>query len=292
MHFRRTRRIGRKGRRIGRRRGSFRRSFRRFSKRGLKGRGHASRMRVRQPTFFSDATFVKLNYHTRLYIQAGATPKVYIYELNDIWDPDGQVGGKTAYGQEYWAALYQKFTVYGSKIYAELIGTNAVNASQCCDLVYWPTASSTIGSDNDFNSVIPYAKQKIIQLGSGRTNYRVKSYMSTAKICGVDKKRISDDPNFSGLTSVSSTGGASPNNLAAWFFSFQSADRVATIDCILNLKITYYVKFYGRKIPLWNIASSGDTDFPSHAFNNGPTGGYTGPYGPSGAAGPNPGYGG
>lgn len=285
MRFRRTRRFGGR-RRFGRRR-SIRTAFRRFSKKGGKRRsGKASKIRIRQPSFFADSTYVKLHYHARVNKVVGASPAVYMFALNDIWDPDLQIGGKTAYGQEYWAQFYKYFTVFGSKISINFISIDASVTNQALDVVLWPSASTTFGADNDFNSCIPYAKQKIVQGASGRSGYLLYNYMSTSKIMGVAKKRVADDPNFSGQTvPTSGSGGSGPNSAAAWFISLQSADRLQNTSTTMNIRLTYYVKFYGRKIPLWSTAP-GDTNYPSHAFTGGPTGGFTGPYGPTGVGAP------
>lgn len=284
MPFRRK--FGGRRRRFGGRR-SFRRLHRKAPRRTFKRKARGpSRQVVKRPTFFADNCFVKLKYHFRSNMQtAGSNNIVYDYALNDIWDPDFSVGGKTAYGQEVWANFYQYFTVNASKIKIQFIGVGLSNPSaQALDVVLWPTASVTYGSDNDFNCVIPYAQQKIMNLvgGKNKAESEMRAFMSTAKITGVAKERVRTDPNFSGKLSTISTGGSSPNNLTAWRISVQSADRGDTVSYVLNGTITYYCKLYTRKTPTWNIASANDTNWASHAFGDGPTGGYTGPYGATG----------
>lgn len=266
--MRRRKTFGRRKFRRGLRR-VFRRTFKKSSKRRS---FRATKAVNRNPSFFSDSTFVKLVYIFNAKGTSTGGVLQYRFALNDVWDPDlNSSNGKTAYGQEYWANFYHNFTVYGSKIDLQFISSNGSGTptlqDTALDVVVRPTGNLSVGSDNTFNGLLSYATQKVMQLGWGYDSRqcRIKRYMSTAKIAGLPKKTITNDPNFSGTASNVTLGGSAPVNLQAWQICCQSENRVGTVDFRFNGKITYYVKFYARKDPAYTFIGGNDSNYTIQA---------------------------
>lgn len=150
-------------------------------------------------------------------------------------------------------------------------------------MVVLPTGSDIGFTDNDYNASLPYATQKVFNSWfDDKKNMTITKYMSTAKIAGVTRQKVANDPGFSGIMQVGG-GGQAPTNLLAWRVFLQNADRSSiTTSTTINIFITYYCKLYGRRQPIWSSAGHTDTNYLDNNWIDGDTGG-TGPYGPTGA---------
>lgn len=103
-----------------------------------------------------------------------------------------------------------------------------------------PAISSTAASVEIYEA--PYSKWKqgyIYGLGSQDV---IKSYMSTSKIYGLGKRAVKDENDFSAAVTA--------NPVSEWhwkMYVWNGTGSTSTSYITMSVKITYYVKFFGRK---------------------------------------------
>lgn len=233
-----------KRRKLGRRR------FKRFGKRRFfRGRGRRTRGRpsiAKQTRIIKDATIVKL-----VFVQPFAqslntstgTADWYI-RGNSVYDPQYTLGGAQPTGFDQWSQFYNNYKVYGSR--AE-ISARTTDAGGYNDVLLMTLTPQLAISANSWDDAIenPYCKLKMLPNVYSGWPFKMKNYMSTAKLFGISSKRDFSDAAFAATTS---------NNPAnEWYWQFKVSTTLGTpttdtVDISGYLKITYYVKFFGRKL--------------------------------------------
>ena len=88
---------------------------------------------------------------------------------------------------------------------------------------------------------MPYSSHKFTgRDDGGYSNTYIKKFMSTRKMFGIGKKKLTDD-EFSAVTS------STPAEEWFWHVYTASQDQGASSqDITAHVKLTYYVKFYHR----------------------------------------------
>lgn len=214
-------------------------------RRGAKGYGRASNLRIRYP-LFPDRVFIKLNYAER--INATSTSggiSQYLFRGNSLFDPNFSGTGHQPYGYDQWANMYSSYRVHGSKFTVKLLPITDTNpeiqAAGLMDAVLVAFSGintlSYVSIDQARES--PYNRHTLLNRNGSRQGY-LKMYMSTAKMYGVSKVNIQANDAYAAGT------GANPGNQFQWILIVKSADNLVTITALADVKITYYCELYNR----------------------------------------------
>lgn len=207
---------------------------------------------IRNP-YMSDTTYIKFTYSTNVAMSSTTgTPSYYTFAGNSLYDPDITGVGHQPLGYDQWTPLYNKYTVFGSKIEVnfcnvDAVTTNAPNAQNVMvGLLPTPSAVSisNIAAAGDIMgmSEFPYGKYKVGNIVDAAPRLTLKGYLSTAKIDGVTKSKVNDDPNYTGLYN------SNPTNMWRWNIGIQATDKASSVGGRLLVKITYYAKLLDRQI--------------------------------------------
>lgn len=235
-----------------RRRKSIKRRKSRKGRRRVARRKRMSRATTtvaRGPSGFPDRLFVKLRYSERInQTHAVGASAVYVWRGNSLFDCNFTGGGTQPYGFDQWAALYSYYTVYGSSIKVQNCVTQNTNLAM--DIAVLPSVENTVASVSDISSPVeemPYCKYKIVgTYAVGVNDNIIRSYMSTAKIYGVNKAAVESEDNYSAAVTTN------PANGWYWITVTQPVDESTAMTSTIVVMITYYAEFNTRK----NLAAS------------------------------------
>lgn len=208
--------------------------------RNYKHREHRSSLvSVRGPSGLPDRLRVKLKY-ADVYPLITSAAQIYRFKGNGLVDPDDTGTGHQPYMFDQWAAMYDRYRVYGSSILVDAINVSATVAAQ---LVVYPTAAnSTTANTIAEASEIPRSVRTYLMPVASRFPVRVKRYVSTRSIEGLARGTVEIDDTYA---SVSTTN---PNNLWYWNVVAESLDLTTTLNMYFTVKIMYYVEFYSPTI--------------------------------------------
>lgn len=156
-------------------------------------------------------------------------------------------------GWDQWSALYQRFTVLGSKCSAIVLNSQAYTGMISATLIPSQNtqAQMVAAMDGSAGSGLgrgmgpianQYAQTKYISNYQGNNNMVfLKKYIKTKTL--FQAKDVVDDPDFTGTTQAASGGAAKPVNDAWWYLLLQVSN--ASASPVLNVRVncTYYVKF-------------------------------------------------
>lgn len=185
---------------------------------------------------FADTVFAKLTYVERLEPSIGGAIGTLVFAGNSIFDPNVSGGGHQPLYRDQYAAVYNQYRVLGSSIKVDVI-----NVSNNSSLIWCIEPNTSIGSPTDISQIYEQSRAgapKIVPVAS-RISSRLKKYSSTRKVCGLTKAQSND-------SELSSQMGGNPNNLWYWNLFFQSADNTSVVDCVVMVKLVYYVQFFDR----------------------------------------------
>lgn len=152
----------------------------------------------------------------------------YTFACNGLYDPDITGTGHQPAGFDELMAIYNKFTVVGSKITCHFQNLDTTNMQHCG--VMCRHSNSTI---NDFRQYIENGRTKYVNLGPSPAGSSTKTltFNYSAKKFNT-KKNIIDDPNFAGTTS------ANPSNLDYFMIWAAPSDGVDSgivqLTCVID----------------------------------------------------------
>jgi len=229
-------------------RGSYFRPARSWGGRSHSGyvpyRRSASEVIIRQPTGLPDRLRVKLIYRESLaFSQTSGDLADNVYRANSLYDPDATGAGGQPYLSDQWAAMYGIYTVIGCGIEVTAMagGVNATNVR----FGVTPTTTSTAFSANtqEESEERPYAKARSLQMGAtGIGQGVIKSYMSTAKMNGIQRAQVETDSLWSGIF------GNNPSNLWYWHvWNYVPSANTQSLQMIV--KLTFYCVLRTRISP-------------------------------------------
>lgn len=167
----------------------------------------------------------------------------YTIRANSFFDPDFSLGGGQPVGYDQWAAFYNYYRVKACKIKMTVV-QNGATAGNLCQLVLLPTTdtSGTTINTVTVNAQQPYAQTRFTNVNDGGgAIVHLKGYMSTAKIWGQTPAAIQADDDFSATTA------ANPIKEWYWVLGSLALDGVSTQSGFLDVQITMYGEFFGRK---------------------------------------------
>lgn len=213
----------------------------RSSRIGVSGAAPFRRVSVNVP--FPKQLFTKLNYVDNRLLQAGSAGAIvyHTYRHNDITDPDQSgLGHQTLYNDQL-TGIYESYCVYGCKIVVEIASAYNCNCPVKVTLRCRKDTSAPL--DITLEEERLQGKYTMVP-NQGQAVKKLQMYMPTGAMFGKTKKQILADDLFSAATSNSTS---SPTDQAFWTISAAPMDPAITAAVYVNVKLTYYVKFYERK---------------------------------------------
>lgn len=194
--------------------------------------------KVRGITGFPDAMITKLKYVT--FQTLSGTSGVIDYHTfagNSCYDPDVTGAGHQPNGFDEYSTLYYKYRVHGCKI--SIIGTNVTDAvptvmglQTSTDSTYTAVYSDMVEQPRTIATVIGGKE------GQGNSK-KLKLYMSAKTLFG--EKNIRDEDYSAAVT-------ANPSKLFYYKLFAQASNAASTWQIQANIKLTYYVEFFDRKL--------------------------------------------
>ena len=210
--------------------------------------GMLTRKRMYRPKLYRSVgipkqMFAKLNYSTYENISLAPTASSYYqYNLNSLFDPEVKVGGTQPYYYDQYASLYQKYLVYGCKISVRLTVSSA-NANILFPTVVVAPFTGETPNWNTHMNMRNAIGAKWRQLVPGQSGTTLTSYFNNASLAGVPKKVYTADDTYSALIT------ANPSLVNRVEINVQNYDVSATVVVQVQIKLTYYAKFFQRVAP-------------------------------------------
>lgn len=202
---------------------------------------------VLMPQGFPDSAVTKLRWSgsKNIPVNNGDDPAFIYIRGNGPYDPDVASGGYYPYYYDNYAALYDNYVCYASKIKVTFLGPVANADGQKVVFGVVPfVVPATLPTTLRVNEV-PYASHKYAQLNISSITPSIKKYMTTQKIFGVSKTKVRDDDKFSALTN--SNVPASEWRWAIYASRLAADPNLGAIaNVAIDIQVTYYVKFFGR----------------------------------------------
>lgn len=215
-----------------------RRKPRRFRSRGRKGMRKTPI--VRGVRGFPLSMITRLNYSERLTGTVQPFNAALEYWSTNLFDPRVSIGGHQPLWYDQYGAIYQKYRVFGMKYKVSIIHMSANTNEPLKFDIQWrdqPTMdlNADTASERSFN--------KSLWVVPGQKPTFASGYMSLAKYFGVQKSVINNDDKYSAAIS------AGP---AIQLYACMNASNLTGTAQVymIDTKLTYYVKFYDRVIPL------------------------------------------
>lgn len=210
-------------------------------------RGKASSIRLKGPTAFPDRVYIKLKY-ADMYTATitSGIQATQVMRGNSLFDPDRTGGGHQPYGYDQWAAMYGSYRVHASKITVRAMasGTFTTPGGYETWIDLYPAHNYTTPPSISNAGELPYAQFRMFPIynAANKENW-ITSYMSTAKIWGVDKAAARSEDDFSALT------GQNPANEWDWILTAGVVDQTTSSQMKVYIQVVYYAEFYDRLQP-------------------------------------------
>lgn len=251
----------------------LRRNFRDYRYMGQKSQFARGNIMTAIPMGLPDSMHTKLKYNQQFLHAIAATPaqaSVANFRMNGAYDPKASAGGNFPYWFSEYARMYDKYTVFASKIKVYYIATGDTIEKQTLDIGIVPfLENTTISSDLQVLNEMPFAKHKFTQLNTAAITPVLTSFQKCSKLFGVSKTKINDDDAYSALTNPGIASSGVPRSECFWavYAGYPAGSAASnTTSIIIDVTITYYIRF-------WQKAEVSNPGQPSP---DGPTG-TTGP---------------
>jgi len=191
---------------------------------------------VRSPGF-ADSLYVRLKYAETVQMNSGSAHYyTYAYRGNSLFDPNYTGAGHQPMYFDQYSAIYNRYRVMGCAI-----KINAINVSNSAAAYLIIQSGTDTSLPTDVTQLLEQSRAHITRTIPVASRYPVaiKSYVSTRKACGLNKKQIFDE-DFSALVT------ANPAQL--WYHNImvQSVDGLTYPNVQLMVTLTYYCQFFDR----------------------------------------------
>jgi len=195
-------------------------------------------MRLKRGLGFPERMFAKVQFAEALNGTAAvATVGRITYRGNGPFDPAVRLGGNSPVDFGRYAAIYQRYTCYGSRIRVRFTNNTSANlAGVVCAII----------ATND-TEVVPITfggqrHERTTRLGAttGSSTRALTMYKKTGTVLGFSKAKVRTEDTLSSLV----TG--NPGTQWNWNVLIASNDGVSTVTCNVYTHITYYCKFYDK----------------------------------------------
>lgn len=217
---------------------------------------------------FPDSFDVTLCYSNDLQLTSSVGEQQMIYEGNNPWDPDPQLGGRSADQYDVFRQVYRYCRVYASHIE---VNYNIINGSgfQCCvaPLAENPSISY------EMLMCLPRAKTGRVVNVSGITSSKLVNGASSSAMYGFNNLDWDISNTFSLINPDLSTSVIEPTRKWYWHVAFQNNASQSDLNGACKVRIFYKCHFYGRKFnsTLQAVTDDGDTEIPVLVESQSPT---------------------
>jgi len=163
---------------------------------------------------------------------------------NSISDPGGSSASTQPFGYDQLATLYGRYRVFASAIEVETQVYSSGSVAQAnlpYEVTVWPSRTTTsFVSDPMGAAQQPYGKNIMAASGNSQTTEKyIRSYMSTAKIFGVDQRAVASDDLYGAVITTDPT--------AQWYWNIMLGGFATGTNVILfRVIMIQYVELYGR----------------------------------------------
>ncbi len=193
---------------------------------------------------FPDRQRVTLSYVTNISLTpSGVSAADYVFAGNDVFDPDVTSTGSQPANYDDFSAIYQRYRVWGSRIYWNT-ANSAAGALDLNTVVVGPRHTSTAlttRTQQEYFQAQPYTKCfKTIVYTNGAASVRGSLSMSTQKYFGLSKTQFEGQEDTTALVSTS------PAHRWFWHFCITSDDQSSSTLHYVNVRIDYDVEFWDR----------------------------------------------
>lgn len=212
-----------------------------------KGKYAQKVLTIRGVSLVPDAIQMKMNF-ADIRRQALVGGKLYYYWVgNDIYHPDTLTASRgSALGFDKWNQLYYYWVVFASKIKLTIKNLGTVATDACTFAIFPDKIATTATTEPGVRDAIakPYSKSSSISFASGGANEStVYAYMGTKKQSG----------GTNPLTDITywGTNTGSPSATGFFYWNLVITDDeagVSTAVQVMDVKITYYVRWFNRAI--------------------------------------------
>lgn len=187
--------------------------------------------------------FAKLRYsHTRNFSVAGLGLSVYDYNLNSLFDPDATGGGNQPYYFDQYAALYERYRVYGCKVTVMVTCSASTTNAYFPDLALLTWAGET-PSWTDWSTAICSRGAIVRRIVPAQKPMYISKYYNLQRESGVSKTEYNVAEVFQALT------GGTPVRRMYTELNIRNNDSGTSFSIGTVVNLTYYVKFYDRREP-------------------------------------------
>lgn len=214
---------------------------RRNTKRFRKGSRSITSVRMGK-ALFPNEVFVRLKYADTFNVQSAvASLSHHAIRGNGMFDPDQSLGGHQPRGYDQYAAIYNNYMVYASKVSYVIANSDSTTAKGIV-LHQTSQAPATVAFPYH-NTELPYhmgPKHLLGPTNEGYHDVKLKGYMTTKRIYG--DKDLEEDEFGAPISTVP---------IKQWYhvLSWSNYEVVfpASYNLEISLKVTYFAKFFDRK---------------------------------------------
>lgn len=207
---------------------------------------------------FPDELDVTLCYSNDLQLQSSVGEQQMIYEGNNPWDPDPQLGGRSADQYSVFMPIYRYCRVYGSAIE---VNYNVIN-QQAFQCTVAPLAENSAIA-YEMLMCLPRSKVGRLVNAEGMSSWRIVNDANTASLYGINNLDWDLSNQFS-LENTGTSTAVEPTRKWYWHVAFQNNASQNTLNGSAKVRIFYRCHFYGRKFQsqLTAVTNDGDEDIP------------------------------
>lgn len=192
---------------------------------------------------FPRSYYTKLVYYQTLTFNSAAIQQ-NIFRANSIFDPDYTGVGAQPMWHDEFALLYNRYTVYASKITASFIQKSGSGESAYTNVWVMPKDVTTLALASDDAIETNRCKSSVLGPNTGGDGTATLShYQNIANIIGKPKSESSDDI-------LSAPFGSNPGRQSFWHVGAGTIDGLTNVNIYVKVKMVYYCRFFALNTPV------------------------------------------
>lgn len=220
-----------------------RHAYRRRGRRHIPITGGLNREKLSNPGGAPDVELVKLKYETTSAFTATGGAASYLQiKQNSVYRPyPGNTDSCGGYQRMY--ALFRQSYVAAAKCTVRIWSATGTSSQEPFRVILIPCTSAQYTVYSAYTNIaalqdVPHAKQVLFSPGGELPSITV---YSTTGALRVGQKRLQEGDL---LGSLSGTSGVDPTTLQYFIVGLQSMAGTTTLNCQIQVSMTYYVKFF------------------------------------------------
>lgn len=185
-------------------------------------------------------TKLKYNFHRAINLTAGAED-LFEHRLNSLFDPNSSGVGDQPYYFDQWAALFQRYRVYGCKIRLTVYANSNTLQVFAPYLTVYSFADAVPSATTE---VLARTKRSIRRvIGLNQQPITISQYYDLPSLACVSKREYNTAEVFQSAVTTN------PSRRLDMRVALFNNDGVATISVSYYLEMTFYTKFYDNQEP-------------------------------------------